>query len=95
MTSLLPYLLGSTGCLVLALCVAWAFYAGRLHSDREFRAVEKERDEYKAALDAERKSVDEYARTGTTTNQLIAGLVQVATGGHPPPLPAHGGGSGP
>ena len=75
----------------------WAFYTGKLHSDREFRKVEQERDQYAAALAAERKAVDEYARTGGTTNALIAGLVQLAGGGHPQ-IPAGtpgGGGAAP
>ena len=49
MQSVLPYLLGSTGCLVLALVVAWAFYTGHLHSDKEFRALQKAGDQMLAA----------------------------------------------
>lgn len=81
----LTLLLGSSGCLVLALLVLWAFYTGRLHSDREFSAVVKQRDEYKAALENERKAVDEYARTGSTSNQLIAALTQLAGRQQEPP----------
>lgn len=80
---ILPYLLGSSGCLVLALVVAYLFQAGRWHGDKEFRKVEAERDEYRMALETERKAVDEYARTGSTTNRLIEALTQVATGRPP------------
>lgn len=75
----LPYLLGSSGCLVLALLFLWAFYIGKIHSDAEFRKSEARADALEAALEKERKAVDDLARTGGTTNQLIAALTQMAT----------------
>jgi hypothetical protein len=80
MSSILPFITGSAGALVVLAVVAWAFYDGRIHSDREFSKLEKENEALKAALELERKAVDEQARTGTVTNQLIQALTALATG---------------
>ena len=63
----------------LALIGLWAFAAGKIHSDPEFRRVCAERDEYKAALAAERQAMNETATAGSVTNQLIGALARVAS----------------
>ena len=57
----------------------WAFYAGKIHTDREFSKLEDENRELKAALLAERTSNAELAQAGSVTNQLIGALRDVAT----------------
>jgi hypothetical protein len=79
MTNLLPYITGSAGALVVLALIAWAFYTGHLHSDREFSRLEQEKDEYKAALQDERTAVDEQTKAGTVTNQLIGALAGLAS----------------
>ena len=79
MTSVLPYVTGSAGALVVLAIVCYLFYTGKLHSDREFSKLEQEKDEYKSALQAERTAVDEQARAGTVTNQLISALATLAS----------------
>jgi len=77
-SEVLSYLLGGTGCLVLALIVAFMFSTGRWHSDAEFRKAVERGDKLEAALDAERKAINEYAQTGNTTNQLLAAITTMA-----------------
>ena len=79
MTSLLPYVTGSGGALAVLAIVCYLFYTGRLHSDREFSKLEQEKNEYKSALASERTAVDEQARAGTVTNQLISALATLAS----------------
>lgn len=79
MTQFLPWITGPAGALVVMAAVAWALYRGKLHSDSEFRAVVKERDEYKATVATERKAADEMASAGTVTNQLIGALASLAS----------------
>ena len=79
MTSVLPYVTGSAGALVVLAIVCYLFYTGKLHSDREFSKLEQEKDEYKAALASERTAVDEQARAGTVTNPLISALATLAS----------------
>jgi hypothetical protein len=77
--SLLPYITGSCGAIVILAVVCYFFFSGKLHSDAEFSKLEKENDDLKEALADERKAVDDAARTGTVTNQLIGALIKVAT----------------
>jgi hypothetical protein len=83
----LPLITGSAGALVVLTLVAWAFYSGRLHSDREFSKLEHENDQLRAAYDqlrlaieTERQTVNEAAVTGAVTNQLISALTSIASG---------------
>lgn len=78
MTSVLPLITGGAGAIVVLAIVSWLFYDGKLHSHREFRKLERENAGLRAALEAERKAVNEAARTGTVTNQLIAALIDVS-----------------
>ena len=68
--SILPYLLGSTGCLVLALLILWAFYTGRLHSDRELRAQQ-------AASARELAAEQEKNRKLTEANDRIQAALDI------------------
>jgi hypothetical protein len=68
------------GLLVAVVLIAvWAFYAGKIHSDREFSKLEKENEALKTALAAERLRSDEAVRAGSVTNTLIGALRDVAT----------------
>ena len=68
------------GLLILVVLVAvWAFYAGRVHSDRDYSKLEEENKALRAALDAERTRADEVTQAGTVTNQLISALTRVAS----------------
>ena len=79
MTSLLPYITGSGGAISVLAIVCWLFFAGQLHSDKEFSKLEQENTSLRAALDDERKAVDGAVGTAAVTNQLIGALVKVAT----------------
>lgn len=79
MQSLLPYITGGCGAIVILAVACYLFFAGKLHSDVEFCKLEKENTDLREALQDERKAVDEAARTGTVTNQLITALMAVAT----------------
>ena len=63
-----------------ALLVVWLFLSGKIHTDGEFKRVEAERDQYRQALDTERKAVNETASAAAVTNKLIDGLVGLAEG---------------
>lgn len=82
MTSLLPWITGAGGAIVVLAVVAWAFYIGKLHSDPEFQRVVAENLDLKAALATERQANNELAQTGGVTNKLIGALVDVATDRH-------------
>ena len=88
MEQLLPWITGPAGALVVVALVAWGFYAGKLHSDSEYRKLETERDYWRAsseskdkAIATERKAVNETAEAGTVTNQLLGAVVSMATEG--------------
>jgi hypothetical protein len=88
----LPLITGSGGCLVVLAIVCWLLVTGALHSDREFRKLEQENDELRAAYDklleavaAERKTVNETASAGAVTNQLIGVIASLAAGGRAAP----------
>jgi hypothetical protein len=83
----LPLITGSAGALVVLALVAWAFYSGKLHSDREFSKLEHENDQLREAYDhlrlaieTERRTVNETASAATVTNQLIGALASIASG---------------
>jgi type II secretory pathway component PulJ len=59
--------------------VTWAWYSGKVHSDREYTKLERENAELKAALAVERQLNAEAIRAGSVTNQLIGALTEVAT----------------
>jgi hypothetical protein len=70
----------------------YLFLAGKIHSDREFSKLEAENDQlraennqYKFALDTERKTVNEAVSAGQVTNQLITALTTLAGGRRPKP----------
>jgi len=79
MGSILPLITGSAGAVVVLALGCWLFLSGKLHSEAEFSKLARENDDLKGALESERKAVDEAARTGTITNQLISALIQVST----------------
>jgi hypothetical protein len=64
---------------ILALVGLYLFFTGKIHSDSEFAKLERENEELKAALGAERQANNELARAGGVTNQLIGALVDVAS----------------
>jgi hypothetical protein len=87
--SLLPLITGSAGALVVLALGVYAFYTGKIHSDREFSKLEAENDQmraemgqYRLALDIERRTVNETVQAGTVTNQLITALTTMAAGQH-------------
>jgi hypothetical protein len=69
----------AVGLLTAMACLAvWAFYTGKVHSDREFSKLEAENKALREARDADRARADEVTRAGAVTNQLISALTQVA-----------------
>lgn len=85
MESLLPWVTGSGGALVVLALGLWGFYTGKIHPDREFGKLEEENGQLRAengqlraALDTERKTVNETASAGQVTNQLITALAALA-----------------
>ena len=94
MESWLPWITGSGGALVVLAIVAWGFYIGKLHSDPEFRTLEKERDYWKdgyakqvEANQIERRIVNQTAEAGQVNNQLLTAFVNLASGRLPAPVP--------
>lgn len=84
--SIIPYITGGGGALVVLAFVVWAFYSGHLHSEREFAKLEHENDDLKTendqlrqALRTERDTSDEMASAAQVTNKLIAALTTLAT----------------
>lgn len=87
MQDYLPLITGSGGALVVLALVAWAFYSGKIHSNREFGKLEQENNQLRAAYDklletvaTERKTVNDTAAAGAVTNQLINAVVSLAAG---------------
>lgn len=83
--SFIPYVTGGGGALVVLAFVAWAFFTGKLHSDREFTKLETENSDLKAENDAihealrtERRASDDIADTAKVTNKLIDTLATLA-----------------
>lgn len=88
-SSILPYITGGSSALVILCFLAWAFYTGKLHSDREFNKLETENDELKdendqlrEAIRMERRTSDEVASAAQVTNKLIAALTTLASERH-------------
>lgn len=79
MASILPYITGSGGALVVLVIACYLFFVGKLHSDKEFSKLEMENKYLKDALDDERRALNEAAQTGSVTNQLISALAEIAT----------------
>lgn len=91
--SYLPWITGSGGALVALAIGLYLFLTGKLHSHAEFRKQEAENDQlraennqYRFALEIERKTLNEAASAGQVTNQLITALTTIA-GGRKPKLP--------
>lgn len=91
-TSLLPYITGSGGALVVLAIVLYLILEGKLHTDGEFQRQEEEirqlrteNGQLRVAVDIERKTLNETASAGAVTNQLIGALTQIATGNRPRP----------
>jgi hypothetical protein len=87
--NLLQELISQAPAAALAIVGIYLFMTGRIHSDIEFKKLEKENQELKQALAAERTAVNEAASTGSVTNQLVGALVTLAAerkGIDPPPV---------
>lgn len=84
-SSILPYITGGSSALVILCLLAWAFYTGKLHSDREFNKLEAENGELRSennslreALRTERRTSDDIADTAKVSNKLMDALVTLA-----------------
>ena len=78
----LPWITGSGGCLVALVIAVWAFATGKIHSDAEFQEKVAEVKDLKAALETERTTNSELARSGGVAAKALDALVEVATGRH-------------
>ena len=95
MASLLPLITGGAGALVVLSLWVFAFYSGKLHSDREFTKLEQENGYWRSAysrlveaVQTERQAANESAQAGQVTNKLIAALTDVAVARrHSSPVP--------
>lgn len=75
-SSLLNLITGTAGALVVLALVAWAFYSGHLHSDREFQREVKRGDTLEAAAAEKDKAITEAAAradAAVRASELIAG----------------------
>ena len=86
MASYLPLITGGGGALVVMAIGLYLFLTGKIHSDPEFRKLEADNGSLRAAnerlqeaLGLERQRSDAVAQAGGVTNQLISGLVRLAT----------------
>ena len=86
MTSYLPYITGPLGALAVLAIGLYLLITGKLHSDPEFRKLETENTDLRAANDKltealalERQRSNDATQAGEVTNQLIGGLVRLAT----------------
>jgi hypothetical protein len=84
--SYLPLITGGTGALVVLALWVYAFYIGKIHSDRDYLKLETDNADLKAANDKlsealalERQRSSEVAQAGQVTNQLIGALTTLAT----------------
>jgi hypothetical protein len=84
--SYLPWITGSGGALVILALWVYAFFAGKIHSDRDYSKLESQNADLKAANDKlvealalERQRSNDATQAGAVTNQLIGGLVKLAT----------------
>lgn len=85
-SSYIPLITGSGGALIVLALVAWAFYTGKIHSDREYSKVEADNEGLRAANDKlaealalERQRSNDATAAGAVTNQLIGALTSLAT----------------
>jgi hypothetical protein len=98
----LPLITGSGGALVVLAIGIYLFLTGKLHSQAEFSKLEAENgqlrtenNQYRFALDTERKTVDAAVSAGQVTNQLITALAAIAAGDRKPAPGVTAGGTGP
>jgi predicted mannosyl-3-phosphoglycerate phosphatase (HAD superfamily) len=84
--SWLPYITGSGGALVILALWVYAFFAGKIHSDRDYVKLEADNDSLRAANDKlaealalERQRSNDAATAGSVTVQLIGALTTLAT----------------
>jgi hypothetical protein len=84
--SYLPWITGSGGALVILALWVYAFFAGKIHSDRDYTKLESDNTNLRAAneklteaLSLERQRSNDASQAGAVTNQLIGGLVKLAT----------------
>jgi type II secretory pathway component PulM len=77
--NLLPLVTGGGGAIVVLAVVCWAFFAGRIHSDSEFRRILQENEALKAARADDHKAVEGAASVVAVNNQLVSALVEVST----------------
>ena len=89
MASWVPYITGSGGALVVLAIGLYLIITGKLHTDGEFQGVVAENKELKdeshdlrAALEIERTTNNELARSGGVAAKALDALVEVATGRH-------------
>lgn len=87
--TIFPWITGAGGALVVLSVIAWAFFTGRLHSDREFNklerayeALEAENDQLREAREVERRTADEAASAARVTDKLLAALTSLAMERH-------------
>lgn len=78
MADYLPYITGSGGALAVLAIGIWLIVTGKLHTRGEFDRVLEERGHYKDALETERITNNELARSGTVTSKVLDALVEVA-----------------
>jgi hypothetical protein len=84
--SYLPLITGGGGALVVLALWVYAFYAGKIHSDRDYSKLEADNTDLRGAneklteaLALERQRSNDATQAGAVTNQLISGLVRLAT----------------
>lgn len=74
-SSLLNLITGTAGALVVLALVAWAFYTGKLHSDKEFQREVRRGDTLQAAAAEKDKAITEAAAradAAVRASELIA-----------------------
>jgi hypothetical protein len=83
---LLPLITGSAGALVVLALWVYAFFSGKVHSDRDYSKLETENADLRAANDKltealglERQRSNDAVQAGAVTNQLIGALTTLAT----------------
>lgn len=75
-SSVLALVQGGAGALIVLALVAYAFYSGKLHSDREFEREAKRADTLEAAMAEKDKALQEAsarADAAVRASELIAG----------------------
>ena len=78
----MPLITGSGGALIVLAIGIWLIVTGNLHTDGEFQRVLEERDHLRDALETERTTNNELARSGGVAAKALDALVEVATGRH-------------